>query len=145
VGDWLFRVIGASTVQSQIAASYANTPARDAMIAWMNDQARYRGFAEGILNTIRNYDSTWQPEPNQALGRSGLPVLAVWGTVDEVNPYSQSTQLKEWIPQLQLFTLNGQGHALTYGQADAVLAQVIPFLANATARTTIRTQAAKGY
>lgn len=131
VGDWIFRVFGASTVQSQITASYADTPARDAMTAWMKDQARYRGFAEGILNTIRNYDSTWQPDPNEALGRSGLPVLAFWGTEDEVNPYPQSGQLKEWIPQLRLFTLNGQGHAITYGQADTLLAQVIPFLADA--------------
>jgi pimeloyl-ACP methyl ester carboxylesterase len=90
VGDWIFRVVGASQVRSMIADSYQDSPARDGMVAWMADQARYSGFGEGILNTIRNYDSTWQPEPNQAVGRTNVPVLAVWGTDDKVNPYQQS-------------------------------------------------------
>jgi len=128
VGDWIFRVVGPSQVKSMIADSYANTPARDEMVAWMEEQTRYSGFGEGILNTIRNYDSTWQPETNQAVGRTSIPVLAVWGTDDEVNPYSQSSQLKQWMPQMRLFTLDGQGHAITYGQADTVLGKVIPFL-----------------
>jgi pimeloyl-ACP methyl ester carboxylesterase len=129
VGDWIFRVAGPSQVEGMIADSYANTPARDEMIAWMQDQGRYSGFGEGIINTIRNYDSTWQPDPNQAVGRTAIPVLAVWGTDDKVNPYPQSVQLRQWIPQLRVFTLEGQGHAITYGQADTVLAKVIPFLA----------------
>jgi pimeloyl-ACP methyl ester carboxylesterase len=129
VGDWIFRVAGPSQVEGMIADSYANTPARDEMIAWMQDQSRYSGFGEGIINTIRNYDSTWQPDPNQAVGRTGIPVLAVWGTDDKVNPYAQSVQLRQWIPQMRVFTLDGHGHAITYGQAETVLAEVIPFLA----------------
>ncbi len=128
VGDWIFRVFGPSQVKSMISDAYQDTPARDAMNAWMDDQTRYGGFGEGILNTIRDYDSTWQPEPNQAVGRTRIPVLAVWGTEDEVNPYAQSAQLKQWVPQLELFTLPGKGHAITYGQADTVLGKVIPFL-----------------
>jgi pimeloyl-ACP methyl ester carboxylesterase len=131
VGDWIFRVLGPAQVEGMITDSYANTPARDEMTAWMKEQGRYSGFGEGILNTIRNYDSTWQPDTNQAVGRTNIPVLAVWGTADKVNPYSQSAQLAQWIPQLQVFTLDGQGHAITYGQADTVLAKVIPFLAEA--------------
>jgi len=131
VGDWIFRVVGASQVRSMIADSYQDSPARDGMVAWMADQTRYSGFGEGILNTIRNYDSTWQPEPNQAVGRTNVPVLAVWGTDDKVNPYEQSHQLRQWIPQMRLFTLPGQRHAITYGQADTVLATVIPFLGEA--------------
>jgi pimeloyl-ACP methyl ester carboxylesterase len=128
VGDWIFRVTGPGRVRSMIAGSYQHSPARDEMVAWMNDQTRYGGFAEGILNTVRNYDSTWQPEPNLAVGRTDLPVLAVWGTEDQVNPYPQAAQLRQWIPRLELFSLPGQGHAITYGQADTVLGRVIPFL-----------------
>jgi pimeloyl-ACP methyl ester carboxylesterase len=131
VGDWIFRVMGPSQVETMITDSYENTPARDEMTAWMKDQGRYSGFGEGIVNTIRNYDSTWQPDTNQAVGRTTIPVLAVWGTDDKVNPYPQCDQLRQWIPQLQVFTLDGSGHAITYGQADTVLARVIPFLAKA--------------
>lgn len=127
-GDWIFRVAGPGQVRDLIGGAYPPGPARDGMVAWMAEQTRFGGLAEGILNTVRNYDSTWQPEVNQAVGRSGIPVLAAWGTADEVNPYPQSAQIERWIPQLELFTLPGQGHAITYGQAATVLERVVPFL-----------------
>ncbi|HEX4251648.1 MAG TPA: alpha/beta hydrolase [Pseudonocardia sp.] len=114
-----------------IAGSYRDSPARDEMVAWMADQTRYGGFGEGILNTVRHYDSTWQPEPNLAVGRTALPVLAACGTDDVVNPWSQPTQLRQWIPRLELVSLPGHGHAITYGQAETVLSRVIPFLREA--------------
>ncbi|WP_284740096.1 alpha/beta fold hydrolase [Amycolatopsis sp. RTGN1] len=133
LGDWIFRVAGPAQVRSMIADAYPPGTARDEMVAWMAEQTRFGGIAEGILNTVRNYDSTWQPDVYQAVGRSGIPVFAAWGTADVVNPYAQSAQVKQWIPRLELFTLPGQGHAITYGQAAAVLERVVPFLRGAGA------------
>jgi pimeloyl-ACP methyl ester carboxylesterase len=133
-GDWIFRVAGPSQVRSMIANAYQPGPARDEMVDWMAEQTRFGGIAEGILNTVRNYDSTWQPDVYQAVGRSGIPVFAAWGTEDAVNPYAQSAQLRQWIPRLELFSLPGQGHAITYGQAAAVLERVVPFLRGAGVR-----------
>jgi pimeloyl-ACP methyl ester carboxylesterase len=128
VGDWIFRVAGPSQVRNMIADAYPPGPARDEMVAWMAEQTRFGGIAEGILNTVRNYDSTWQPDVYRSVGESGIPVFAAWGTADAVNPYAQSAQVEQWIPRLELFTLPGQGHAITYGQAAAVLERVVPFL-----------------
>jgi len=133
-GDWIFRVAGPSQVRSMIANAYQPGPARDEMVAWMAEQTRFGGIAEGILNTVRNYDSTWQPDVYQAVGRSGIPVFAAWGTEDAVNAYAQSAQIRQWIPRLELFSLPGQGHAITYGQAAAVLERVVPFLRGAGVR-----------
>ncbi|MFJ1767454.1 alpha/beta fold hydrolase [Amycolatopsis sp. NPDC088138] len=134
IGDWIFRVAGPSQVRSMIADAYPPGPARDEMVAWMAEQTGFGGIAEGILNTVRNYDSTWQPDVYQAVGRTGIPVFAAWGTDDAVNPYAQSAQVRRWIPRLELFTLPGQGHAITYGQAAAVLERVVPFLRGAGVR-----------
>ncbi|MEU8632481.1 alpha/beta hydrolase [Amycolatopsis sp. NPDC048633] len=135
VGDWIFRVAGPSQVRSMIADAYPPGPARDEMVAWMAEQTRFGGIAEGILNTVRNYDSTWQPDVYQAVGRSGIPVLAAWGTADAVNSYAQSAQVGQWIPQLELVTLPDRGHAITYGQAAAVLDRVVPFLRGTAVRS----------
>jgi pimeloyl-ACP methyl ester carboxylesterase len=129
IGDWIFRVFGASTLQAQMAQAYENTPGRDAMIAWMKEQSKYKGFAEGVLKTLRDYDSEYQPQDFDALGQSGLPVFAAWGTKDEIHPYSFSKLLQQRVPQTELLTLEGKGHAITYGQAETVLSAVIPFLA----------------
>jgi pimeloyl-ACP methyl ester carboxylesterase len=128
VGDWLFRVYGPTATQNMMATAYAHTRGREGMMAWMTDQARFRGYAEGMLNTLRNYDSAWQPDDYEALGRSGLPVLALWGTADTVNPYAQSTVLRARVPQMKLMPLAGKGHALTFGETDTVLGFVFPFL-----------------
>jgi pimeloyl-ACP methyl ester carboxylesterase len=128
VGDWAFRVYGPTSVQNMMAKAYAGSPARESMTAWLNDQARFRGYGEGMLNTLRNYDAAWQPEDYEALGRSGLPVLAVWGTADAVNPFAQSKELLARVPQMKLVPLEGKSHALAFGETDTVLGAVIPFL-----------------
>lgn len=128
VGDWTFRVFGPSTLAGMMAKSYENTPGRDGMMAWMAEQAKYRGFAEGVLKTLRDYDSEWQPDTYDALGRSRLPVLAVWGTADTVHPFSFTTELKRRVPQVKLVALQGKGHAITFGETETVLGHVLPFL-----------------
>jgi pimeloyl-ACP methyl ester carboxylesterase len=133
VGDWVFRVVGPSSSRDMMARAYAGSPDAAAMDAWMVDQGRFRGYGDGLLNTLRNYDTAWQPEDYAALGRSGLPVLAVWGTADTVNPFAQSKALLARVPQMKLVALEGKPHAITFGEAPLVLAAVIPFLQAADA------------
>ncbi|HKX27536.1 MAG TPA: alpha/beta hydrolase [Blastocatellia bacterium] len=138
IGDWVFGVFGPRVMQNMMARAYQNNPARDGMLAWMKEQSRYRGYGEGVLNSVRhtlsNNALTWQPNAFEAIGRSGVPVLAVWGTNDTTVPFSQSEELRSRIPQLRLVPLEGQGHAITFGQARAVLNSVIPFLDEANRR-----------
>ncbi|HZF38673.1 MAG TPA: alpha/beta hydrolase [Blastocatellia bacterium] len=135
IGDWVFSVFGPMVMQNMMARAYENNPARDGMLAWMKEQSRYRGYGEGVLNSIRNTLSnnalTWQPNAFEAIGRSGAPVLAVWGTNDTTVPFSQSKELRSRMPQLKLAQLEGQGHAITFGQAQTALNMVIPFLDDA--------------
>jgi pimeloyl-ACP methyl ester carboxylesterase len=128
LGDWAFRVLGPSLTEDMLAKAYAHTRDREGMAAWMADQTRFRGYAEGMLNTLRNYPIDWQPEDYEALGRTRLPVLAVWGTADVVVPFAQSRTLAARVPQVKLVALAGKGHALAFGETDTVLEAVIPFL-----------------
>jgi pimeloyl-ACP methyl ester carboxylesterase len=138
IGDLAFRVVGASTVTEQMATAYEDSPVKDQMMAWMGEQSRYRGFGEGILNTLRNYDSIWTEDAYRGVGASGIPVFAAWGTEDVVHPYDRAELLSEWVPQAELLTLEGAGHAITYGRAQDVLAAYTPFLAEANAESVTR-------
>lgn len=133
VGDWIFRVVGPSTVTNQMNTAYANSPNRAAMESWMGEQTRYRGFGEGMLHALRDYDSGWQPDAIDGVGRSGVPTMLVWGTADAVHPYALSKEWTTRIPQAKLVTLEGAGHAITYGRAADVIAAYLPFLADAGA------------
>ena len=94
----------------------------------MKEQTRFRGFGDGILNVLRNYDSDWQPEDYDLLGKSNLPVMVVWGTQDVVHPYTQTKELLAHVPQTELIALKGKGHAITFGETGSILAVIIPFL-----------------
>jgi pimeloyl-ACP methyl ester carboxylesterase len=121
IGDWVFRVLGADLVTRQMATAYTGSPGQHAMLDWMIEQSKYRGFAEGMLNSLRHYDFQWRPQVFQALGRSGVPVFVAWGTEDTVHPYERTRLLQRYAPQAELLTLDGAGHAITYGRAEHVL------------------------
>jgi pimeloyl-ACP methyl ester carboxylesterase len=121
IGDWVFRVLGADLVTRQMATADAGSPGQHAMLDWMTEQSKYRGFADGMLNSLRHYDFQWRPQVFQALGRSGVPVFAAWGTEETVHPYERTKLLQRYAPQTELLTLGGVGHAITYGRAEHVL------------------------
>jgi pimeloyl-ACP methyl ester carboxylesterase len=128
IGDTVFHFFGPSRLRNMMDKAYENSADRESMAKWMAAQTRYPGFAEGVLNTLRHYDSVWQPEDFEAVGRSGLPVLAAWGTADAVNPFEKSQVLAREVPQVKIVPLEGKGHAMTFGESDKVLQAVIPFL-----------------
>lgn len=138
LGDWIFRIAGPSVMRSMMATAYKGNPAREGMLAWMDEQARYRGYGDGVLNSVRhtlaNDALAWQPDALVSIGKSGVPVLAMWGTADSTVPIAQAEVWRQRIPQFRLVPLEGLGHAITFGQADQVLRTVIPFL-NASAPT----------
>jgi len=127
VGDWIFRVVFPTLAINRASKSFEHVAGGEGMTAWFNEQARFRGYGDGQLNTIRNYDILWQPEDYDALGRSGIPVLAFWGTADSTLPYELSKALPKRAPQLRLVTLEGKEHGLAFGEAETVLADAIPF------------------
>lgn len=132
IGDWAFRVVGPKVLQRMMAEAYENSPARGGMLAWMEEQSRYRGFGEGVLNSVRNslvnHELSWQPDALDAIGRSGTPVIAIWGTNDTTVPFSHSEELKRRIPQLQLVPLEGLGHAINFGREANTFSFLLPFL-----------------
>lgn len=131
IGDWAFRVVGPSLTRNMLVNAYANPRDSEAVAVWMDDQTRYPGYGDGLLNTLRNYDTNWQPADYEAIGRSGVRVLAVWGTADPIVPFAQSNVLRARVPQVQLVPLEGKTHAIAFGETDRIMESLIPFLKRA--------------
>lgn len=136
IGDWVFRVPGPSILRGMMAdANNNNVSARHGMVNWMKEQTRYRGYGEGVLNSIRNtlanHGLSWQPDALEAIGHSGVPVIAVWGKKDTIVPFAHSTELQSRIPQLQLAPIEDQGHAINFGREANLLSFILPFLETA--------------
>jgi pimeloyl-ACP methyl ester carboxylesterase len=126
VGDWLARVLGpATTVRGATQGYLAKV---EGLADWMAEQATYRGYSEGQLNTVRNYDLQNRLASYEAIGRAGLPVLAVWGTADTVVPFAHSAELVKRVPQAKLVPIDGEEHGLPMRKPDAMVAIVLPYL-----------------
>ena len=135
IGDWIARVPGASVMAGAIAQS--DIGGVEGIADWMKEQTRYRGFAEGQLSTLRHYDIANRLQAYEALGRSALPVLALWGTADTVVPFVHSEELLRRVPQTKLVPVQGMPHGLPLLQPEEMIAFVRPFL---EAQGVIRTR-----
>ncbi len=126
VGDWLARVLGpAAAVRGTAQAGLANV---EGIADWMAEQTKYRGYSEGQLNTFRNYDLQNRLASYDAIGRAGLPVLAVWGTADTTVPFAHSAELTKRVPKTKLVPIEGEEHGLPLRKPDEMVAIVLPFL-----------------
>ena len=125
-GDWLARVLGpAAAMRATTQPALAGV---EGIADWMAEQTKYRGYSEGQLNTFRNYDLQNRLASYDAIGRSGLPVLAVWGTADSTVPFAHSAELTKRVPQTKLVPVDGEEHGLPMRKPDETMAIVLPFL-----------------
>jgi pimeloyl-ACP methyl ester carboxylesterase len=126
VGDWFARVLGASAAVR--GAAQGELAKIDGLADWMTEQTKYRGYSEGQLNTYRHYDLQNRLVSYDALGRSGLPVLVIWGTADTTVPFAHAAELVKRVPQAKLVPIEGEPHGLPMRKPEAMVAIVLPFL-----------------
>jgi len=91
-------------------------------------QMQYRGFARGILSTIRNFGTRDPIADFERLGSYETPVLLLWGELDVVVPFSGLDRVASALGDATIVRLAGAGHALHYEQAEDVNPELVAFL-----------------
>ena len=92
------------------------------------EQMRYRGFRRALLLTMQNYLSRDVTADFRALGRSGKPVLLIWGRADRDVPFDTSTEVRQAVPQAAFLPVDDAAHIPHYERPDVVNPAVIAFL-----------------
>ncbi|RPG51636.1 MAG: alpha/beta hydrolase [Gammaproteobacteria bacterium TMED104] len=64
----------------------------------------------------------------RSLNLLNVPVLAVWGTNDQVTSFSGSNRLLEVIPSTNLKIIEGGGHNITFVQPTKIGKMIVSFL-----------------
>ena len=93
-------------------------------------QFQYKGYIEALLSTLRNFNLFSVLEMYSVIGKNEKPVLAIWGKLDGVVPFSGSKKLKQSIPQVELFIIEEGTHDITYRQPSQVSKAIVKFLLN---------------
>jgi pimeloyl-ACP methyl ester carboxylesterase len=117
-GAWLMR----SWYLPKLAASQLEDfPHPERVPGWaarFQPQMRYDGFGRALLSTMRHVVTQSSLPDFQKIGKSGLPVLLVWGDAD----------VQRAIPQAQLLSLPGLGHLTLVEDPAATDPRIADFL-----------------
>ena len=132
VGEWFFNVFRErfeNTLMPETDGSDdINAINQQDYKRLFKEQFRYRGLIESLLSTIRNFNMYSTLDMYSRLGKSNIPALVIWGTLDGVVPYSTSDQIREVIPQAELVPIEKGTHDITYRQPSQVGQAISIFL-----------------
>ncbi len=124
LGPWLMRTVARSRMEAGVRADFRG-PADEEYVRRYMAQWHDPGFARALAASIRSGMLGDFRALFAALGRTGLPVAALWGQDDTLVPARQLNALRALVPQLQARTVPGVGHLVHYERA----AEVNPWLA----------------
>jgi pimeloyl-ACP methyl ester carboxylesterase len=126
IGHWLFEAFASRAMMSRKEEQFRGAPA-DFMEKW-KEQLRYPGYFRALGYTLSDFPLWGMGDSYKELGRSGVPVMAVWGDADMIVPYATSKDLARDVPGLSLKTIANGGHSITYSQPGWVGPLLAKFL-----------------
>jgi len=84
-------------------------------------ELRYAGFMPAVLSSLRGIMDEPLSDEHRAVAKSGLPVLAIWGEVDDIIPLACKDELLGLNPSAKNIVIDGAGHSLAYTDDVTVL------------------------
>ena len=88
-------------------------------------QAAFKGYTGSLLSTLRHYPMHDLSHRYKIVGAAGIPVSAIWGTADQVVPYSGASAMVADVPQLRIEPIEGGNHNIAYAQAQLVANKIL--------------------
>jgi pimeloyl-ACP methyl ester carboxylesterase len=129
-GEWLMR----AWYMPRLAASQLEDfPHPERVPGWtarFQPQTHYDGYSRALLSTMRKTITQSSLPDFEKVGKSGLPVLLVWGDADRTVPYAAHADVQRAIPQAQLLTLPGVGHLPVVEEPAETDTRIAAFLAS---------------
>ncbi|PKN86214.1 MAG: alpha/beta hydrolase [Chloroflexi bacterium HGW-Chloroflexi-8] len=129
LGEWVMKVymVPVYLPGSQKSDFYNPAIAPD-WEARYRDQLKFKGFRQAILSTIRNLPKMNALKEYEQIGRSGLPVLVVWGEDDQSVSYDAILQAMQAMPQAEYLQVPQAGHLVHYEKANDVNRKLLEFI-----------------
>ncbi len=134
VGGYLMRVLGDRMLSAHHRKYFVEAEQASALQAAFEAQLEIRGTKRSIRSTMLHMPVNDDADGYRRLGRSGKPVLLVWGRADRTFPFTHSERALELVPQATLVPIDDAAHLPQIEQPDAFARAVIPFLRPAPPR-----------
>jgi len=120
LGEWFTTVLGKQFAYTGIKAEVDARRAPADMLDKFEAQAIYDGYTSALLSTLRHFPMADMAHRYREVAATAIPVTAIWGTADKIVPYEGAARLAKDLPRLELITIDGANHSMTFGQAKVV-------------------------
>ncbi len=128
VGELVVGLGGTGRQLSSAAADiFGGVPIEAFRQSYMQ-QMRFKGFKRSLLSSARSGMIDGFPAIYDQLGKSGMPVLLIWGSHDPALPVRQSQSILDRVPQAELRIIDGCGHTPHYEKPEIVNPVLLEFL-----------------
>jgi pimeloyl-ACP methyl ester carboxylesterase len=118
LGDWVHSVVGVR----RMARSLTETPdATGAVLEAQKAELDRAGFLRSVLSSRRGLLSEMQEAEHRAIGRDGVPVVAVWGMDDPVIPIAAVGRMAQWNRAARQDQIAGGGHGIPYTHSGEII------------------------
>ncbi|WP_187429321.1 hypothetical protein ROLI_039850 [Roseobacter fucihabitans] len=121
IGWWLMLSRYPAMLRKSHAAELADPTSVEGIDHLKEAELHRRGFFPAVRASLRGLLSEDLSSDHMTLYREKVPVLAIWGTADDVIPLSCSDRLAEWNSNVQNEVIEGGGHGLPYSHTIQVL------------------------
>ena len=120
LGEWFTTVLGKQFAYTGIKAEVEAGRAPADMLDKFEAQAIYDGYTSALLSTSRHFPMANMAHRYRMVAATDIPVTAIWGTADIIVPYEGAALMAQDLPRLELITVDGANHNMTFGQAEVV-------------------------
>jgi pimeloyl-ACP methyl ester carboxylesterase len=128
LGEWITTVLGKQFAYASIKAEVDAGGAPADMLDKFETQAIYDGYTSALLSTSRHFPMADMAHRYRKVATTNIPVTAIWGTADKIVPYDGAALMAQDLPRLELITIDGANHNLTFGQAEVAATALLEAL-----------------
>lgn len=128
IGDLAMFLFGGISLRRGCKRAGAREGVDADMIALQCRETRFAGFGAAVLSSLRHVIYIDQTATHRTLMDRDVPVLAIFGTADDVIPIDCAMRLRGINRSAQIIEIKGAGHSLVTTHANQVNRAVLAFL-----------------
>ena len=127
IGEWMWRVLARSALRA------GNPPPCDVcgnepLMGDAHIQAEYSGYFPAMLSILRHFPLRGQDEDFRALGKTGVPTIAIFGGKDDVVHIDSKNVLADLAPGIEIVTVDTGDHAMNFRKAEVINPLLLAFM-----------------
>lgn len=128
IGDLAMFVFGGWSLRRGAVKAGKAENVDSEMIELQCRETRFAGYGAAVLSSARNVIYQDLTQAHRILKDRDMPILALFGTADDVIPLSSAMSLREVNRSAQIVEIDGAGHALVTTHFKQVNAAILAFL-----------------